>query len=329
MVTGMTKHFDNRLGRKTKWPTRIIAAFSVAVLLGIVANQARADLSLRGDMLGSVRNYTAKHDDTLLDLARDNGLGFIEIIAANQGIDPWVPGEGTAIILPTGHLLPDAPRDGVVINLAEHRLYYFAPDGITTYAIGVGREGWDTPLGTTSIVRKMKNPIWYPPESIRKEHPDLPRVVRPGPGNPLGSHALYFGWSTYLVHGTNMPWGIGRRVSHGCIRLYPEAIKNLFREVAVGTRVQVIDQPIKFGWFAGELYMEVYPEPEQADELERDGQIRSAAKRSNSDAYYKIRSLAQDDLSRLDWPAIRSALAERTGLPVRVTLQIHARNSTE
>ncbi len=309
--------------------TRAGAAIAFAAMLVSITETAMAEAMLRGDLLGSVRSLTAKHEDTLLDLARDNELGFVEIVAANQGVDPWVPGEGTEIILPTGHLLPDAPREGIVINLAEHRLYFFAEDGIRTYAIGVGRDGWDTPLGTTKIVRKKKNPIWYPPESIREEHPDLPKVVRAGPDNPLGRHALYFDWPTYLVHGTNMPWGVGRRVSHGCIRLYPESIEKLFGEVPVGTTVQVIDQTIKVGWSAGELYLEVYPEPEQVDELERDGEFSSAAKRSNSDAYYKIRNLAGDELSRLDWPALRNALAERTGLPVRVTLQNHAENRTE
>ena len=329
MVTAITRQFNDGMRRQFNRAAMIAATFGLAILLAIPAQAAQAELSLNGDMLGSVRIYTAKHEDTLLDLARDNGLGFIEIIAANQGVDPWVPGEGTAITLPTGHLLPEAPRDGIVINLAEHRLYYFGPDGITTYAIGVGREGWDTPLGATSIVRKKKNPIWFPPDSIRKEHPDLPKAVRAGPGNPLGQHALYFGWPSYLVHGTNMPWGVGRRVSHGCIRLYPEAIENLFSDVPIGTPVQVIDEPIKIGWFGGELYMEVYPEPEQADELEREGHIRSAAKRSSNDAIYKIKSLAGDQLPRLDWPAIRGALAERTGLPVRVTSKIHVRSSTE
>ena len=321
--------FNNPAGSFYKSAARLAAVCALALLLALIASRARAELLLQEDMLGAVRTYTAKHDDTLLDLARNNGLGFVEIVAANQGIDPWVPGAGTAITLPTGHLLPDTPREGLIINHSEHRLYHFGPSGITTYAIGVGREGWDTPLGVTEIVRKKKNPIWYPPASIREEKPDLPKVVRAGPDNPLGKHALYFDWPTYLVHGTNMPWGVGRRVSHGCIRLYPEGIETLFSEIEVGTKVQVIDQPIKIGRFRGELYIEAYPEPDQVDELERDGHFESPAKRSNSDAYYKIRSDAGDDLSRLDWPAIRSALAERTGLPVRITLQEHAQNHAE
>lgn len=318
-----------RLKRLTGGMIRTAAIVVFVAMLMLITETAKSDSLLRGDMLGSVQSYNAKHADTLLDLARDNELGFVEIVAANQGVDPWVPGEGTKVVLPTGHLLPNAPREGVIINLAEHRLYFFAEDGIRTYAIGVGRDGWDTPLGTTEIVRKKKNPIWYPPKSIREEYPDLPKVVRAGPNNPLGKHALYFDWPNYLVHGTNMPWGVGRRVSHGCIRLYPESIEKLFNDVPVGTRVQVIDQTIKVGWSEGELFIEVYPEPKQVDELERSGKIRSTAKRSNSDAYYKIRMLAATELSRLDWPAIRNALAERTGLPVRVTSQDQTKNLTE
>ena len=328
-MMGHLRHLYQRIAGLQKISARIAGVYALALILSLLANQARAELALQEDMLGTVRTYTAKHDDTLLDLARDNGLGFVEIVAANQGIDPWVPGEGTAITLPTGHLLPDAPREGLVINLAEHRLYYFGAKEITTFAIGVGREGWDTPLGVTTIVRKQKNPIWFPPASIREENPDLPKVVRAGPNNPLGRHALYFDWPSYLVHGTNMPWGVGRRVSHGCIRLYPESIEALFGQIEVGTKVQVIDQPIKIGRFMGELYMEVYPEPDQADELERDGHFESAAKRSNSDAYYKIRSDAGTDLSRLNWPAIRSALAQRTGVPVRITLHKQAQRQAE
>ncbi len=312
LIDHLVRLVANRIAR-----TAVSIAF--ATILASNTGIARADAQLRGDLLGSVQTYTAKHEDTLLDLARDNELGFVEIVAANQGTDPWIPGDGTEIVLPTGHLLPDAPREGVIINLAEHRLYFFAEDGIQTYAIGVGRDGWDTPLGTTKITRKTKDPIWYPPKSIREKHPHLPKVVRAGPNNPLGQHALYFDWPTYLVHGTNMPWGVGRRVSHGCIRLYPESIEKLFGEVPLGTTVQVINQPIKIGRSGGELYMDVHPEPEQVDDLERDGRILSAAKRSNNDPIYKLRNLAGDELSRLNWPAIRNALLERTGSPVRVT----------
>ena len=274
-----------------------------------------------GDMIGELRRIVAVHEDTLLDLARANGLGYVEMIAANRGVDPWVPGASTEIVLPNAHILPDAERQGLVVNLAEHRLYYFGASGAepVTFPLGVGREGWSTPLGTTEIVRKKERPTWYPPESIRAEKPSLPKVVPPGPNNPLGSHALYFGWPTYLIHGTNQPWGIGRRVSHGCIRLYPEDIVRLFEIVPVGTPVQVVDQAVKIGWFEGELYIEAHPDARQADELEMTGRIESVGAKSLADSLYRITARAGDDRDRLDWRIIRNALEERSGIPVQIT----------
>jgi len=276
--------------------------------------------TLTDDMLGTARLHVAVYEDTLLDLARSNGLGFIEIIAANQGIDPWVPGTGTNIVLPTAHLLPEGAREGLVINLGEHRLYYFEKPGGAprTFPIGVGREGWATPLGLTEVVRKKARPTWYPPKSIRAENPDLPRAIGPGPHNPLGTHALYFNWPGYLVHGTNQPWGVGRRVSHGCIRLYPEDIERLFSALPVGTPVAVLNRPVKVGWLNGELYVEAHPDPEQADQLESEGQITNSA-RSPADILFRIRERAGADAARLDWSAIRITLAERRGVPVQVT----------
>ena len=280
-------------------------------------SEARSD-----DMIGALRHVVTAYEDTLLDIARANGLGYVEMIAANQGIDPWVPGESTPIVLPTAHVLPDAERQGLVVNLAEHRLYYFGTDGAEpeTFPLGVGREGWGTPLGSTEIVRKKERPTWFPPESIRAKKPHLPKAVPPGPHNPLGSHALYFDWPSYLIHGTNMPWGVGRRVSHGCIRLYPEDIARLFELVPVGTPVQVISQAIKIGWYGGELYVEAHPEAEQADELEWTGQIESVDARSRADALYRIKTQAGAAQDRLDWHLIRKALEERSGVPVQVTV---------
>lgn len=275
----------------------------------------------QNDLVGQIRPYATAYEDTLLDLARENGLGFVEIIAANPGVDPWVPGKGTKVLLPTGHILPDADRSGLIINLAEHRLYYFkeGEEYPITLPIGVGKDGWGTPLGTTKVVRKKAKPIWYPPDSIREENPDLPRAVPPGPDNPLGTHALYFDWPGYLVHGTNAPWGVGRRVSHGCLRLYPEDITKLFPMVEVGTTVQVIEQSIKVGWHKGELYLEAHPDPEQADELERDGKIQSESRDTLADSFYRIRTRAGQEVTRLDWRTIRAVLNERSGVPVRIT----------
>ena len=299
--------------------TSIVTICSISTLSCV--KSGNADPRLNGDMLGTIRYHTASHEDTLLDLARDNGLGFIEIVAANQGIDPWIPGDKTLITLPTGHLIPNTPREGLVINLAEHRLYNFGLETITTYAIGVGREGWDTPIGTTKIIRKQANPIWFPPDSIRKEKPDLPIAVRAGPNNPLGQYALYFDWPGYLVHGTNMPWGVGRRVSHGCIRLYPEAIEKLFFEIAIGTNVLVVNQPIKIGKYQDDLYLEAYPEPKQVDKLEANGRVDSSSlsKGAQNDTFYRIRTVAEKFKKELDWPTIRTALKQRTGVPVKIT----------
>ena len=306
------------------------AAFTIAAAMAaalMVAAPAGATVpepdgtSRSGDMIGAMRHVVADYEDTLLDLARANGLGYVEMIAANRGIDPWVPGEDTRVVLPTAHILPDAEREGLVVNLAEHRLYYFGPPGTepVTFPLGVGREGWGTPLGTTEIVRKKERPTWFPPESIRAEKPDLPKAVPPGPHNPLGSHALYFAWPSYLIHGTNRPWGIGRRVSHGCIRLYPEDITQLYELVPIGAPVQVISQAIKIGWHDGELFVEAHPEAEQADELESTGEITSVDARSRVDALYRITTLAGAARERLDWQLIRRAFEERSGIPVQVT----------
>ena len=303
-----------------------IAALGAAALVfaaagGTVASGSAAEAS-SSDMIGELQQIVTAYEDTLLDLARENGLGYVEMVAANPGVDPWVPGESTPVILPTAHILPHAERQGLVVNLAEHRLYFFGAPGTepATFPLGVGKEGWSTPLGRTEIVRKKEGPTWYPPDSIRAEKPSLPKAIPPGPNNPLGSHALYFGWPSYLVHGTNRPWGIGRQVSHGCIRLYPEDIARLFELVPVGTPVQVIYQPVKVGWSDGELYVEAHPEAVQADELERTGRIDSLGAESVSDALYRIKTNVGTAQDRLDWRAIRKALDERSGVPVQITM---------
>ena len=202
------------------------------------------------DYFGETEIYKAAFEDTLIHLARNNGLGFVELRAANPTLDPWIPGAGARITLPKKHLLPDAPRKGLVINLSEMRIYYFKNPGEQplTYPISIGREGLQTPKGTTSIVRKKEGPTWRPTARMREEDPELPASVPPGPDNPLGTHAMYLGWSQYLIHGTNKPFGIGRRVSSGCMRMYPEDIVKLFPMVPVGTKVTVVDQPVKVGW---------------------------------------------------------------------------------
>jgi len=221
------------------------------------------------DVIGAVATITAREEDTLVDIARRHGLGYHDIVRANHGINVWVPGEGTAVVLPTRFVLPPGQRRGIVLNLPEYRLYYYPepvegePAYVMTYPISIGRMDWDTPLGATSVISKVQNPSWYPPQSVRDEHAadgrPLPRIVPPGPQNPLGNFAMRLGLPGYLIHGTNRPAGVGMRVTHGCIRMFPEDIEFLFPNVDVKTPVRIINEPIKLGWFGNELVMEVHP----------------------------------------------------------------------
>ncbi len=226
------------------------------------------------DLVGQTFKYTTRYEDTFSDIARFYGLGYRQLKAANPEVDAWLPGENTEIIIPQQYILPPGPRQGIIINLPELRLYYFPKDRdeVETYPLGIGREGWSTPVGETHITGKKKGPSWTVPASILKEHEEdgnpLPAVVPPGPDNPLGAYALYLGISGYLLHGTNKPFGVGMRVSHGCIRLYPEDIELFFHQVPVGTSVRIINQPFKAGWHNGELFVEAHhPLTEQIKEI--------------------------------------------------------------
>ena len=220
------------------------------------------------DVIGAVTIIQARADDTLIEIARRHGLGYEDIVRANPDVDTWLPGEGTDVVLPTRFVLPPGERRGLILNLAEYRLYYFPePKGdepaiVMTYPMSIGRMDWETPLGRTSVVSKVTDPSWYPPASVRAEHAadgdPLPRIVPPGPKNPLGRHAMKLGLPGYLIHGTNRPAGVGMRVTHGCIRLFPEDIGFLFGKVSVDTPVRIINVPIKIGWNGDDLMVEVH-----------------------------------------------------------------------
>ena len=286
-------------------------------ILGATGSALAASRPRYPDIIGSITHYVTQQDDTLLDLARWNSLGYTEMIAANRGIDPWVPGAGVKLTIPGAHILPDAPREGLVLNLADQRLYVFdAEDGsVESVPIGTGKSAWATPTGRTKVVRKRANPTWYVPKSIRKEDPELPAVVRPGPDNPLGHHAIDLGWPSYLLHGTNRPYGVGRRVSHGCVRLYPEDIARLFTRIPIGLPVTVVNQEVKFAWVGGSLMMETHPSQEQADQLEADGKFARARPAKYE---YQILDAAGAHAARIDWPTVARALDERTGMPVTI-----------
>jgi len=221
------------------------------------------------DVVGKLQVVYAHKGDTLADFARYNGLGYDEIVDANPGVNAWAPAEGSKVILPTQYVLPDAPRRGVVINLAALRLFYYPepeagePQSVITHPIGIGREGWRTPQGEFRITQKIENPAWRPPASVRREHAamgdPLPTIVRAGPDNPLGAYAMRLNRPKYLIHGTNKPYGVGMRVSHGCIRLYPEDIAALYPDIPVGTPVRIVNQPYLAGWRDGQLYLEAHP----------------------------------------------------------------------
>ena len=268
-------------------------------------------------MVGRNQVYIARYEDTLLDIARRFAMGLAEIRLANPGVDIWLPGAGTAIRLPSRFILPEAPRSGLVINVAEMRIYYYPKDRsmVRTWPISIGRVGWETPLGQTSIVRKKAYPTWYPPESIREEAArngnPLPRVVGPGPDNPLGSHALYLGFSQYLIHGTNKPFSIGMRVSHGCVRMYPEHIVELYELVKTGTPVTLVHQGVKAGWEGDKLYLEVHPDIGVLDE---------EARPSMTDVVSSlITATSAEELPvTLDWSRVEEALATASGIPVAV-----------
>ncbi len=279
-----------------------------------VAAFAGYDKPYVGDMV----EYDALYEDTFVHIARDYNLGFTELRAANPYVDPWLPGKGTDLLLPTRHILPDAPHEGVVINLADMRLYAFVNGDKEPYhtPIGIGREGLKTPEGSTSIVRKKDGPTWTPTPRMRKEDPTLDPFYPPGVDNPLGTHALYLGWPTYAIHGTNRPFGIGRRISSGCIRLYPEAIIRLFDMIPVGTKVTVVNQPIKVAWIDDELYLEANPSLAQSGAMEEMGEVPE--EKISNDEMNMIIKTAGEFKDRLRWPAIRTALKKRNGYPVAI-----------
>ncbi|MBT8422693.1 MAG: L,D-transpeptidase family protein [Gammaproteobacteria bacterium] len=250
-----------------------IKTFITVLLLVCVAPRESLsevyDLPVDGsDVVGALTVIQARADDTLIDIARRHGLGYEDMVIANPDVDVWLPGEGTEVILPTRYVLPTGPRKGVVLNLAEYRMYYYPPAKtgerpvVMTFPISIGRMDWETPLGMTRVVSKVRKPAWYPPASVRAEHEadgrPLARIVPPGPDNPLGDFAMRLGLPGYLIHGTNRPAGVGMRVTHGCIRMFPEDIEYLFEQLGIETPVRIINEPLKVGWDGDELVLEVH-----------------------------------------------------------------------
>lgn len=277
-----------------------------------------------GTIVGQLQVVTTDSRNTLLDIARHFDLGFEEITVANPGVSIWLPGEGTRIVVPTMFILPPKPWQGVVLNIPQRRLYYFPrpkanePATVITFPIGTARTGWPTPLGTTRITGKYKDPAWFVPKSIQEEHRkqgefDFPEYFPPGPDNPMGMLAIGTGFDKIFIHSTNRPWGVGMRVSHGCIRLYPEDAAELFADLAVGTPVRIINQPVMLGERDGVLYLGVSNPvgeyPEDVDDLLLRA-VDAAA------LYLEAQPIAPE----IDWERVREAVAAKRMLPVPVSV---------
>jgi len=273
MLTACTDYSEYGSGYDNEYDAYGVPTSASEELAPIGAN--RFTFTEGQDVVGQVQVVRARYEDTFVDFARAYGLGYDDLIAANPDVDPWLPGEGTSIILPTQFVLPLAPRRGIVLNIAAKRLFFYPPvvDGeprvVETFPIGIGRSGWATPTGVTTIVSRARDPVWFVPRSVRDEHlaagDPLPRRVPPGPDNPLGRYALGLGFPGYLIHGTNKPAGVGMRVSHGCIRLYPEDIEHIFGQVEIGTQVRIVNQPYLFGWYDTDLYLEAHAPLDEDD----------------------------------------------------------------
>ena len=283
------------------------------------------DVDSGSDIVGYVQKTIVGKDDTLPDIARRFDVGYEEILTANPGVDPWLPGVGREIVVPTQFILPAAPHEGVVVNVAAMRIFYYPPhkkgqpETVYTHPIGIGKVGWKTPEGTTKIVSRQKDPVWVVPKSVREEHQEdgeqLPAKVPAGPDNPLGAYEFRLGWPSYLIHGTNKPYGVGMRSSHGCMRLYPEDIAVFFDLIPIGTKVTVVNQPYLFGWRDGTLYLQAYAVMEDDSRNWSKDRKRLLAKLLHPKERGKI---AQHD-DEIDWQRVGDLAHTPRAVPVPVT----------
>ncbi len=296
-----------------------VLLFTLLLSASTVSRAEYYEMNIRDTVVGEMAKTYSRLDQTLPDIARIHNIGFTDIKRANQKVDTWIPGEKTEIVLAKQFVLPVVPHVGIVVNIPEMRLYYF-PAGqkgetrqVFSYPIGIGREGWTTPYISTKVIQKTKDPAWYPPESIRAEHARegdiLPLVVKPGPENPLGAFAMRLGISSYLIHGTNKPYGVGLRVSSGCIRMYPEDIKALFAMVPVGTPVRIVNQPYKIGVLNGVVYLEASPFLEEDTGL-FEGNLTSVVK--------MLVSISNEQKYDVDWELAKKIISERDSIPVPI-----------
>lgn len=285
----------------------------------------RFDVDAGTEIVGHLQKTRVGTDDTLPDIARRFDVGYEEMLLANPGVDPWLPGVGREVIVPTQFILPAAPHEGVVVDVAAMRIYYYPPHKKTeqsivyTHPIGIGRVGWRTPEGTTKIVGRTKDPVWVVPKSVRAEHAEngdtLPAKVPAGPDNPLGQYLFRLSWPSYLIHGTNKPYGVGMRSSHGCMRLYPEDIAVFFDLIPIGTKVTVVNQPFLFGWRDGTLYFQAYAVMEDDSRDWNKNRQRLLSHLLHPKARKEI-SIKDNDV---DWQRVGDLAHQPRAIPVSVT----------
>jgi len=300
----------------------LLASLNCAVWASTYDLPANGNDSVITEFDDSFSLTRAEHNETLLDVARRFNLGQTEIVRLNPETDRWHIKKDEVIRLANRRILPDTPRDGITLNIAEYRMYYYPPaekgkaPQVISYAHGIGRQDWKTPLGKTRIVRKVKDPAWHPPESIRREHAangdPLPAVVPPGPHNPLGAYMMHLDIpGGYLIHGTDIDkiYGIGMQITHGCVRMYPEDIEALYQSVPVGTPVYIVKQPIKVGWLDDTLYIEAHPDLE-GETMTRDQRYAAALK--------LIEKANDQMLPAYDRHALEAALTKLNGEPTPI-----------
>ncbi len=299
---------------------------SMFTLLGVAGNAWASSYEIHSDVVGEVRNTHTREEDNLYGLARKFNLGIVEMLTANPQIDDlWMPGEGTKLTLPTEYILPPV-RSGIVVNLPELRLYYFAGNTVYTFPVGIGKEGNDSPIGESRVTKLRKDPVWIVPDSIRKEKPELPARVEPGPDNPMGAYAMNTGWKSVVIHGTNSPNGIGLRSSHGCIRMYPEDIEKLFSMVKVGTKITFMNTPYKLGWRGNDLYLEVTPTQDQLDTIVHQ---ETTDNPDLPEVRMAVKAAAEKHKVDVDWYAVDTAIHERNSLPVVIASKSKAVQESE
>lgn len=289
---------------------------AVALLLPLqFSYAAKYQLPTDDDVIGEIKIHTARHEDTFADIGKEFDFGYLEMVAANPHIDAWLPGVGTEIILPSKHILPAGERTGIVMNLPEYRLYFFPKNQpvVYSYPIGIGREGWSSPISNTRVVMKTPNPGWIPPKSILKEHAEagdpLPPYVPPGPDNPLGPYKMTLALPGYLIHGSNKKFGIGMRVSHGCFRMLNHNVLQLADMVKVGESVRIINEPYKFGFKNNDLYLEAHTP------LDDNGEPSVVDKHILVMELIQSRADLVADNINIDWDRLREVVGAASGIP--------------